>query len=131
MRWLEYSQWHAQQNLEGQRAKKLKKLSHTGCVISENRFWFWTDQEKNDWLHNRPLHVFTDIRYTRIWRAEFTTVSLHNHFSVIILPIITNYPPPPPHARYLNSKHSLHLHLLYSISESNLWLTLSPGYYKL
>ena len=40
-------------------------------------------------------------------------------------------PPPTPHARYLKSKHSWHLHLLYSISESNLWLTLSPGYYKL
>ena len=50
MRELEYAitcnQCHAQQNLEGQRAKKLKKMGHTGCIISENRFWFWADQEK-------------------------------------------------------------------------------------
>mgnify|MGYP006891492400 CR=1 FL=1 len=41
-----YYQCHAQQKLEGQRAKKLKKLGHTGCDVSENRFWFWADQEK-------------------------------------------------------------------------------------
>ena len=66
-------------------------------------------------------YVFTEIRHTRIWRADFTTVSLQNYFSVIIWPIITNSP----NARYLKSKHSWQLYLLYSISGSNLWLTLS------
>ena len=60
--------------------------------------------------------VFIEIRYTTIWRAEFTTVSLQNYFSVIISLIITNFP----HARYLMSKQSWHLYLLYSISESKL-----------
>ena len=58
--------------------------------------------------------VFIEIRYTTIWRAEFTTVSLQNYFSVIIWPIITNFP----HARYLKSKHSWHLYPLYSIGQS-------------
>ena len=26
--------------------KKLNKMGHIGCIISENRFWFWADQEK-------------------------------------------------------------------------------------
>ena len=96
MRWLEYSQWHAQQNLEGQRAKKLKKLSHTGCVISENRFWFRTDQEKNEWLHNRPLHVFIDIS-TQEYEEPSSQLSLYNIISKLLFYQSSLTPPPQPH----------------------------------
>ena len=129
MRELEYAitcnQCHAQQNLEGQRAKKLKKMGHTGCIISENRFWFWADQEKRiDCIMNLYIvkYVFIEIRYTRIWRADFTTVSLQNYYLVFITHMLlfdqlslTSH-----HARYLKSKQSWHLYLLYSIGQSNL-----------
>ena len=65
-------------------------------------------------------YVFSEIRYTRIWRADFTTVSLQNYYLVFITHMLlfdqlslTSCP-----ARYLKSKQSWHLYL-YSISERN------------
>lgn len=58
-----------QQNLEGQWGKKLRQPSHTGCIISENQFWFSADKEKKiDCIMDLYIvkYVFSEIRYTRI-----------------------------------------------------------------
>ena len=117
-----YSQCHAQQHLEGERAKKLKKPGHTDCIIIENRFWFWADREKKGLTAFLYIvkYVLIDIKCTRIWRADFTTVSLQNYYLVFITHMLlfdqlslTSH-----HARYLKSKQSWHLYLLYSIGQS-------------
>ena len=109
--------------------KKLRQPSHTGCIISENRFWFWADKEKKiDCIMDIYIvkYVFSEIRYTRIWRADFTTVSLQNYYLVFIthMLLFDQLSLTSCRARHLKSKQSWHLYL-YSISKRNLWPTLS------
>ena len=95
MRWLEYSQCYAQQNLEGQRAKKLKKLSHTGCIIIKNRFWFWTDQEKTiDCIID--LYMYSLTLDTQEYEELSLQLFLYKIISQLLFDQLSLTPPPMP-----------------------------------
>ena len=60
-------------------------------------------------------YVFSEIRYTGIWRADFTTVYLQNYYLVFIthMLLFDQLSLTSCRARYLKSKQSWHLYLLF------------------
>ena len=92
MRWLEYSQCYAQQNLEGQREKK---LSHFGCIIIKNRFWFWTDQEKTiDCIID--LYIYSLTLDTQEYEELSSQLFLYKIISQLLFDQLSLTPPPQP-----------------------------------